>query len=88
MKGVELARFERLSCNIAITLTENRIGFLVKSPVAVEKLLPTKSAKIKLRQEALQSIFSGCRDIFYPPNFGCLGVKASFSTATPVCDTC
>ena len=51
--------------------------------MAVEKLLPTKFAKIKLRQEALQSIFSGRLDIFYPPNFGCLGRKASFSTATP-----
>jgi hypothetical protein len=35
-------------------------------------------------QEALQSTFSGRLDIFYPPNFGCLGRKASFSTATPV----
>jgi hypothetical protein len=52
--------------------------------VGVEKLLPTKFVKIKLRQEALQSIFSGRRDIFYPPNFGCLGRKASFSTATLV----
>jgi hypothetical protein len=45
---------------------------LVKNPVAVEKLLPEKFAKIKLRQEAPQSIFSGWVDIFYPPNFGCL----------------
>jgi hypothetical protein len=50
--------------------------------VAVEKLFSTKFAKIKLRQEALQSIFSGRLDIFYPPNFGCWGRKASFSTAT------
>ena len=40
--------------------------------VAVEKLLPEKFAKIKSRQEAPQSIFSGWVDIFYPPNFGCL----------------
>jgi hypothetical protein len=52
--------------------------------VAVEKLFSTKFAKIKLRQEALQSIFSGRLDIFYPPNFGCLGRKVSFSTATGV----
>jgi hypothetical protein len=52
--------------------------------VAVEKLLPAKFAKIKSRQEAPQSIFSGRVDIFYPPNFGCLGRKVSFSTATPV----
>jgi hypothetical protein len=60
--------------------------FLVKSPVAVEKLLLAKFAKIKLRQEAPQSIFSDRVDIFYPPNFGCLRRKGSFSTPTPVCD--
>jgi hypothetical protein len=54
----------------------------VKSGVAVEKLLPAKLAKIKSRQEAPQSIFSGWVDIFYPPNFACLGRKGSFSTAT------
>jgi len=52
--------------------------------VAVEKLLPPKFAKIKSRQDALRTTFSGRRDIFYPPNFGCLGRKVSFSTATPV----
>jgi hypothetical protein len=56
---------------------------LAKNPVAVEKLLPAKFAKIKSRQEAPQSIFPGRVDIFYPPNFGCLGRKVSFSTATP-----
>jgi hypothetical protein len=50
--------------------------------VAVEKLLSAKFAKIKSRQDALQTIFSSRLDIFYPPNFGCLGLKASFSTAT------
>jgi hypothetical protein len=38
--------------------------------VGVEKLLLAKSARIKSRQEALQSIFSVRLDIFYPPNFG------------------
>jgi hypothetical protein len=38
----------------------------VKSPVAVEKLLPTKFAKIKSRQDALQTTFSILVDIFYP----------------------
>jgi hypothetical protein len=52
--------------------------------VAVEKLLSAKFAKIKSRQDALQTIFSSRLDIFYPPNFGCLGLKASFSTATGV----
>ena len=42
-------------------------GQLTLTGVAVEKLLPSKFAKIKLRQEALQSIFSGGADIFYPP---------------------
>ena|ERR1039458_3800729 len=56
---------------------------LVKNPVAVEKLLLSKSTKIKSRQEAPESIFSGRLDIFYPPNFACLGWKGSFSTATP-----
>jgi hypothetical protein len=48
------------------------LGLLAKTGVAVEKLLPAKFAKIKSRQEAPQSIFSGWVDIFYPPNFGCL----------------
>jgi hypothetical protein len=43
---------------------------LTKPGVAVEKLVRSKSVKIKSRQEALQSIFSGRLDIFYPPNFG------------------
>jgi hypothetical protein len=34
--------------------------------VAVEKLAPEKSAKIKTRQEALQRIFFDHLDIFYP----------------------
>jgi hypothetical protein len=42
----------------------------VKSGVAVEKLLPEKFAKIKLRQEALQTTFLFFLDIFYPLNFG------------------
>jgi hypothetical protein len=46
--------------------------------VAVEKLFSTKFAKIKLRQEALQSIFSGRLDIFYPPNFGCFEKNGLF----------
>jgi hypothetical protein len=56
-------------------------------PVAVEKLLPAKFAKIKSRQEAPQSIFSGRVGIFYPPNFDRLRRKGSFSTATPVLDS-
>jgi hypothetical protein len=37
--------------------------------VGVEQLLPSKPAEIKSRQEALQSIFSGRRDIFYSSYF-------------------
>jgi hypothetical protein len=37
--------------------------------VAVEKLLPPKFAKLKSRQEALQTTFSVFLDIFYPPTF-------------------
>jgi hypothetical protein len=69
---------------IALAPTTARPGQLVQTPVAVEKLLLSKSTKIKTRQEALQSIFSGRLDIFYPPNFGELRRRVSFSTATPV----
>jgi hypothetical protein len=37
------------------------------NPVAVEKLASEKSAKIKTRQEAPQTIFSSRLDIFYLP---------------------
>jgi hypothetical protein len=56
----------------AVTSPEIRHLFvkLSKPGVAVEKLLPAKSAKIKSRQDALQTTFSVFLDIFYPPNFG------------------
>jgi hypothetical protein len=41
------------------------------SGVAVEKLLPAKFAKIKLRRDDLQTTFSVFLDIFYRPNFRC-----------------
>jgi formate hydrogenlyase transcriptional activator len=41
--------------------------------VAVEKLLPEKFAKIKLRQDALQTTFLFFLDIFYSPNFDEVG---------------
>jgi hypothetical protein len=37
--------------------------------VAVEKLAHSEFAKIKTRQQALQTIFSGLLDIFYHPVF-------------------
>ena len=46
--------------------------------MAVEKLLSVKFAKIKLRQDALQTIFSIFLDIFYPPNFRCFEENGLF----------
>jgi hypothetical protein len=46
--------------------------------VAVEKLLPAKFAKIKLRQDALQTTLSVFLGIFYHPNFGCFEENAVF----------
>jgi hypothetical protein len=40
----------------------------LKTGVGVEKLPPEKIAKIKSRQDDLQTIFSGRLDIFYPQN--------------------
>ena len=52
--------------------------------MAVEKLSTPKFTKIRLRQEALQSISSGRLDIFYPPNSASFRGKGSFSTPTGV----
>jgi len=46
--------------------------------VAVEKLLPAKFAKTKLRQDALQTTFSVFLNIFYPPNFRCFDENGVF----------
>jgi hypothetical protein len=46
--------------------------------VAVEKLLPAKFAKLKSRQEALQTTSSVFLDVFYPPNFGCFEENGLF----------
>jgi hypothetical protein len=43
---------------------------LTLSGVGVEKLFPAKFAKIKSRQDALQTTLSVLLNIFYPPNFG------------------
>jgi hypothetical protein len=51
---------------------------LVVRPVAVEKLAPERSAKIKTRQEALQTIFFDHLDIFYPGISTCLRKKGVF----------
>jgi hypothetical protein len=58
-------------------------------PYAVEKLLSVKFAKIKSRQDALQTTFSVFLDIFYPPNFCCFGKMDFFnshSLVTPTID--
>jgi hypothetical protein len=51
---------------------------LVINPVAVEKLASEKSAKIKMRQEALQAIFFNDLDIFYPRISTYFGKKGVF----------
>jgi len=53
-------------------------GWLTLNRVAVEKLLRAKFAKIKLRQDALQTTFSIFLDIFYPPNFRCFEENGVF----------
>jgi hypothetical protein len=50
----------------------------VISSVAVEKLASKKSAKIKTRQEALQTIFFDHLDIFYPTILICFRGKGVF----------
>jgi hypothetical protein len=47
-------------------------------PVAVEKLVPQKTAKNRSRQEALQTIFCGHLDIFYPSISGYFKKKGLF----------
>jgi hypothetical protein len=54
------------------------VRLLVMMPVAVEKLASEKSAKIKTRQEALQTIFFDDLDIFYPRISTCFGKKGVF----------
>jgi hypothetical protein len=49
-----------------------------RTGVAVEKLASEKSAKIKMRQEALQTIFFNDLDIFYPRISTYLGEKGVF----------
>ncbi|HET6175881.1 MAG TPA: hypothetical protein VFE61_03040 [Candidatus Sulfotelmatobacter sp.] len=57
-------------------------------PVPVEKLASEKSAKIKMRQEALQTIFFNDLDIFYPRISTYSGKKGVFQQqrlfATPI----
>jgi hypothetical protein len=48
--------------------------------VGVEKLFPAKIAKIKSRQDALQTTFSVFLDIFYPPNLAILRKMDFFNT--------
>jgi hypothetical protein len=46
--------------------------------VAVEKLVAPKFAKMKSRQDALQTTFSLFLDIFYPPNLAVWDEKGVF----------
>jgi hypothetical protein len=58
-----------------LTTTYLRLRLLVIIPVAVEKLGSQKSAKIRTRQEALQTIFFDHLDIFYPRILTCFKKK-------------
>jgi hypothetical protein len=55
-----------------------RLLYCVIIPVAVEKLPSEKSAKIKTRQEALQTISFDHLDIFYPRISTCFRKKGVF----------
>jgi hypothetical protein len=55
--------------------------------VAVEKLAHWEFAKIRSRQEALQTISPSFLDIFYHRIFGFFGGKPTFSTATGIITT-
>jgi hypothetical protein len=47
-----------ITSGLPVTRAEPKTAIpIVKSPVAVEKLLPVKFAKIKLRQDALETTF-------------------------------
>jgi hypothetical protein len=52
--------------------------------VAVEKLASEKSAKIKTRQEAPQTIFFDHLDIFYPRISTCFRENGLFQQPPPV----
>jgi hypothetical protein len=50
----------------------------------VEKLSSWKIRKNEIAPGRLVNDLLGLQDIFYPPNFGRLGAKASSSTPTPL----
>jgi hypothetical protein len=79
-----------MSINPLIT-SNLRVRLLVVIPVAVEKLAPEKSTKIRTRQEAPQTIFSGRLDIFHLPISGHLKKKGVFQQpplfSTPILPT-
>ena len=59
---------------------------MLRNPVAVEKLASKKSAKIKTRQGAPQTIFSSRLDIFSLSIFGYFEKKGLFQQPPPVLD--
>jgi hypothetical protein len=61
-----------------LTTTYLTLRLLVGTPVPVEKLASEKSAKIKMRQEALQTISFNDLDIFYPRISTYFGKKGVF----------
>jgi hypothetical protein len=58
------------------------IGVVFGNSVAVEKLFLAKITKNKITSGWVIRDLLELQDIFYPPNFGRLRGKVSFSTAT------
>jgi hypothetical protein len=52
-----------------LSTSDLRLRYVVRIPVAVEKLALHEIAEIASRQEALQTIFPSLPDIFYHPIF-------------------
>ena len=69
MKGTPNSAHQTSDDILAFLAAAQYMLKLSKTGVAVEKLVFAKFAKIKLRQDALQTTFSGFLDIFYPQIF-------------------
>ena len=76
LKGFDLADQSVVIRNVR---TQNRwIWYCCYEVVGVEKLFPAEFAKIKSRQEALQTTSPVFLDIFCPPKFGYFEEKWTF----------
>jgi hypothetical protein len=65
----------------------SEVSTVALTPVAVEKLFVAKFAKNEIASGCVISDLLGSHDIFYPPNFGRLGRKASFSQPRDITPT-